>query len=69
MDFTSIPSLATKAFDRIDKTLKVDADLETYGQLDEAGFSALAEQYGQEEVAKYIKTMEYRRLNNGKDLS
>lgn len=62
----NITQAADKAFSRLDKTFGIDADVEIYETLKEEDFSKMVGEFGPDEVTKYIKAMEYRRLNNGK---
>lgn len=66
MDLDKAQSAASKAFGKMDRVFKNDIDVDLYSKLNEDSFRALAEQFGQEDVSKYINEMEYRRLNNAK---
>lgn len=62
----NISKAAETAFARMDAAFKVDSEIQIYDNLKAGDFSALSGEFGPEEVAKYIKEMEYRRLNNAK---
>lgn len=64
MDLTTA---SDKAFSKIDKLFGTDDDLNIYNNLSEADLSAISDEYGIEEVTKYVQSMEFRRLNNAKN--
>jgi len=66
MDMNLLRAAASQGFDQLTSLNKknVDEDLELYGTLTEKDFSNLVRQYGNDDVMKYIKTMEARRLKN-----
>jgi len=66
MDMNLLRAAASQGFDQLTSLGKTsqDEDLELYSTLKEEDFSKLVKQYGNDEVMKYIKTMEARRLKN-----
>ena len=67
MRFDKIGSVASKAFDKMDKATGNDMDLELYSKMNDDVFKALTAEYGEGNVVEYIKAMEYRRLQNAKN--
>ncbi len=61
--FDRIKKATQTAFDRVGKTANVvsDPDLNLYSKLKPEDFGHLINQYGAEDVMKYIKEMEFKR--------
>jgi len=66
MKYSRMDTVASRAFDKMDKSEKVDLEFDTYSKLTPEDLQKLSELYGQEEVDKYIKEMEQRRVKYGR---
>ncbi len=65
MDMNLLRAAASQGFDQLTSLGKTqDDDLELYSTLKQEDFSKLVQKYGNDDVIKYIKTMEARRLKN-----
>lgn len=62
MDMKFIDNAAGKAFNKVDRLFPKDDEVKLYESLSPEAFDTLAKTYGADDVIKYIKEMEYKRL-------